>query len=71
MERTIGRFTATGVVEDGALRSEFERAYRTPGVKYLGAACALGTCAVLIYYFLDVFYTVYLGLAVPKPFACR
>lgn len=57
MGRTIARLAAAGSVEDIALRSEFERAYRTPGVKYLGAACTLGACAVLSYYLLDVFHT--------------
>src|SRR3954454_9086170 len=54
VDRTIVRLGGAGRLQDSALRSEFERAYRTPGVKYLGAACALGTFAVLCYYLLDV-----------------
>jgi signal transduction histidine kinase/ActR/RegA family two-component response regulator len=38
---------------DRALRAEFERAYRTPGVKYLAAASALASCVILSYYLLD------------------
>jgi signal transduction histidine kinase/CheY-like chemotaxis protein len=56
VDRTIIRQDAAGKSKDRALRNDFERAYRTPGVKYLGAACALGTCAVLSYYLLDVFH---------------
>jgi hypothetical protein len=50
------RLTGFEELEENTLRREFERAYRTPGVKHLGAATALGTCAILSYYFLDVFY---------------
>lgn len=54
MDKMVVRLGAAERIRDSALRSEFERAYRTPGVKYLGAACALGTFAVLSYYLLDV-----------------
>ena len=56
VDRTIVHPGAAGSVKDRALRRAFERAYRIPGVKYLGAACALGTCAVTSYYLLDVFH---------------
>lgn len=51
------RLGATSKVKNGALRTEFQCAYRTPGVKYMGAACGLGACAVLSYYLLDVVHT--------------
>jgi signal transduction histidine kinase/CheY-like chemotaxis protein len=41
-------------MQESALRSEFEQAYRVPGVKHLGAACALGSFAILSFYLLDV-----------------
>jgi len=41
---------------DRPAASEFELAYRAPGIRYLGAACALGSTAVLIYYLLDGIY---------------
>jgi len=56
-EKIVSRTTrleATGKLKDPALRRDFETAYRTPGVKHLGAACALGASAVLIYYLFDV-----------------
>jgi len=42
--------------KDSGLRSEFERGYRTPGVKYLAAASALASCAILSYYLLDALH---------------
>jgi len=56
VDRTISWPEAVGKLKDRALRKDFERAYRTPGVKYMGAACALGACAVLSYYLLDVLH---------------
>src|SRR4051812_39304288 len=53
VERTIVRLGAAGRIEESALRTEFESAYRKPGVKYLGAAAAVATCASLCYYFLE------------------
>ena len=50
---TIGA-EAVGKLKNRALRQDFDRAYRTPGVTYLGAATALATCAILSYYLLDV-----------------
>jgi len=42
---------ASGV---GTMRDRFEQTYRKPGVRYLVAACAVGACAILVYYLLDV-----------------
>lgn len=39
---------------DPVLLRRFEHVYRKPGVRYLAAACALGCCAFLGYYLLDV-----------------
>lgn len=57
MDTSILRLGKAETIPRSALRSEFERAYRIPGVKYLTAACALGSCAVLSYYVLDVVHT--------------
>ena len=57
MDLAIMHSEAAGKLRNSLLRKDFERAYRTPGVKYMGAACALGACAVLSYYLLDVFHT--------------
>jgi len=37
-----------------ALFDRFEQVYRKPGVRYLAAACALGCCAFVGYYLLDI-----------------
>ena len=57
VKRTISRLVAAKELKDTALRRDFEQAYRTPGVKYMGAGCILGACTVLSYYLLDVFHT--------------
>jgi signal transduction histidine kinase/AmiR/NasT family two-component response regulator len=54
VDRTIVGLVGAGRAKDSALRTEFERTYRMPGAKYLGAACAFGTCAVISYYLLDI-----------------
>jgi len=56
VDRTLVRLGTASRVRDSAVRREFERAYRTPGVKYLGAASALATCAILSYYLLDAIH---------------
>lgn len=56
MARTIVGLSVASRVKDSELRSEFESAYRTPGVKYLGAAAAIAVCATLSYYLLDALH---------------